>query len=77
VGARDGEFQFASMQRILDQMQHAGIKVILGTPTYSVPTWRYQKHPEILVTHGDENAPPLGDPYHSARKECPTVKGSG
>src|SRR5262249_52314080 len=34
---RDGDFQFAWMQRILDRMQRAGIKVILGTPTYSIP----------------------------------------
>jgi beta-galactosidase len=60
---RDGDFQFAWMQRILDRMQQAGIKVILGTPTYSVPTWLYKEHPEILVTHGDGNAPPLVDPY--------------
>jgi len=31
---RDGDFQFAWMQRILDRMQQARIKVILGTPTY-------------------------------------------
>ena len=48
---RDGDFQFAWMQRILDRMQQARIKVILGTPTYSVPTWLYKEHPEILVTH--------------------------
>src|SRR5439155_19752378 len=61
---RDGDFQFAWMQRILDRMQQAGIKVILGTPTYSIPTWLYKAHPEILVTHLiDGSAPPLGDPY--------------
>src|SRR6516165_1909584 len=60
---RDGDFQFAWMQRILDRMQQAGIKVILGTPTYSVPTWLYKEHPEILVTHSEGSAPPLGDPY--------------
>src|SRR5215831_11632052 len=60
---RDGEFQFAWMQRVLDKMQQAGIKVILGTPTYSIPTWLYKEHPEILVTHLEPTAPPLYDAY--------------
>ena len=59
---RDGEFQFAWMERVLDRMQQAGIKVILGTPTYTIPTWLYKAHPEILVTHNG-TAPPLRNPY--------------
>jgi beta-galactosidase len=59
---RDGEFQFAWMQRVLDRLHQAGIQVILGTPTYSIPTWLYKEHPEILVTHAG-TAPPLGDLY--------------
>ena len=59
---QDGDFQFAWMQRILDRLHQAGIKVILGTPTYSIPTWLYKEHPEILVLH-DGTAPPLTDPY--------------
>src|SRR5947199_4158283 len=59
---RDGEFQFAWMQRVLDRLHKAGIKVILGTPTYSIPTWLYKEHPEILVTHAGK-APQLSNPY--------------
>ena len=59
---RDGDFQFTWMQRVLDRLNQAGIKAILGTPTYSIPTWLYKEHPEILVTHGG-TAPPLNDPY--------------
>src|SRR5260370_30953531 len=59
---RDGQFEFAWMERVLDCMQQAGIKVILGTPTFSIPAWLYRKHPEILVTH-DGTAPPLANPY--------------
>ena len=47
---RDGEFQFAWMDRVVDRLHAAGIKVILGTPTYSIPPWLYRKHPEILLT---------------------------
>ena len=59
---REGDFQFAWMQRVLDRLQQAGIRVILGTPTYSIPTWLYKEHPEILVTHNG-TAPRLGEPY--------------
>ena len=46
---REGEFQFEWMDRVVDKMQAAGIKVVMGTPTYSVPPWLYAKHPEIMV----------------------------
>ena len=47
---QDGVFEFDWMKRIIDRLHQAGIKVILGTPTYSIPPWLYRKHPEILVT---------------------------
>jgi beta-galactosidase len=59
---REGEFQFAWMERVLDRLHKAGIKVILGMPTYSIPTWLYKAHPDILVTHYG-TSPPLNDPY--------------
>ncbi|MBV9301297.1 MAG: beta-galactosidase [Acidobacteriaceae bacterium] len=46
---QDGKFEYAWMDRVVDAMQKAGIKVILGTPTYSIPVWMYHAHPEILV----------------------------
>ena len=45
----DGHFEYAWMDRVVDAMGKAGIKVIMGTPTYSVPTWMVRAHPEILV----------------------------
>ncbi len=45
----DGRFEYAWMDRVVDAMSKAGIKVILGTPTYNIPTWLYHEHPEILV----------------------------
>lgn len=47
---RDGQFEFGWMDRILDRLHAAGIKVIFGTPTYSLPPWLYHQHPEVLVT---------------------------
>src|SRR5580658_3147495 len=45
----DGHFEYAWMDRVVDAMGKAGIKVIMGTPTYSVPTWMVREHPEILA----------------------------
>ncbi len=60
---RDGDFQFAWMDRIVNAMHQAGIKVIMGTPTYSIPPWLYKKHPDILVSHYG-TAPPMTDPWY-------------
>ena len=46
----DGHFEYAWMDRVVDAMNKAGIRVIMGTPTYSIPTWMYQEHPEILAS---------------------------
>jgi beta-galactosidase len=46
---RDGEFDFAWLERVIDRLDKAGIKVMLGTPTYSIPAWLFKKHPEIQV----------------------------
>jgi beta-galactosidase len=66
---RDGEFQFGWMDRVIDRLHRAGIKVLLGTPTYSVPPWLFRKYPEILVSQMTA-APPLSDPV------SPTYPGS-
>jgi beta-galactosidase len=47
---QDGKFEFAWMDRVVEKLHAAGMRVILGTPTYSIPTWMYKEHPEIVVT---------------------------
>lgn len=49
----EGEFRFEWMDRILDKLNEAGIKVILGTPTYSIPAWMSERHPEILAQYAN------------------------
>jgi beta-galactosidase len=45
----EGHFEYAWMDRVVEAMGMAGIKVIMGTPTYSIPTWMAHAHPEILA----------------------------
>lgn len=33
----------------MDAMEEAGINVIIGTPTYAVPTWMVKAHPDVLA----------------------------
>ena len=47
---QEGHFEFAWMDRVVEKLHAAGIKIILGTPTYSIPAWLYKEHPEIIVT---------------------------
>jgi beta-galactosidase len=53
----DGRFDYAWMDRVVDAMSKAGIKVIMGTPTYSIPAWMARQNPEILARkfNGVEN----------------------
>lgn len=49
-----GVFDFGHVDRVIDAMEAAGVGVIVGTPTYAVPAWLAQSHPEVLATtsHG-------------------------
>ena len=57
---REGVFEFEWMDRIIDSMHKAGIKVILGTPTYSIPAWMAEKHPEVLSERINNNKSAYG-----------------
>jgi beta-galactosidase len=56
----DGRFEYAWMDRVVDAMDKAGIKVIMGTPTYSIPAWMAHAHPEILAQYANGRANSYG-----------------
>ena len=47
---QEGVFDFSHVERVMDAMEEAGIHVIIGTPTYAVPSWMVKDHPDVLVT---------------------------
>lgn len=49
VEPQEGVYDFHHIDRVLDAMHKAGIHVIIGTPTYAVPTWLVRKYPDILA----------------------------
>lgn len=50
VEPQDNVWDFKSIDKVLNAMHKAGIKVIIGTPTYAIPTWLAKKYPSVLVT---------------------------
>jgi beta-galactosidase len=46
---KSGVFDFSHVDRVLAAMDKAGIKVIVGTPTYAIPTWLAREHPDVLA----------------------------
>lgn len=47
---QEGDFDFSHVERVVDAMEKAGIYVIVGTPTYAVPTWMVKSYPDVLAT---------------------------
>ena len=45
----DGVFDFSHLHRMLDAAVKYDIKVIIGTPTYAIPSWLAKKYPKILA----------------------------
>ena len=57
-----GHFDWTHIDRALDAATNAGINVIVGTPTYAVPTWLVAMYPDVLATT------PAGEPHYGARQ---------
>ena len=49
----EGRFDFSHVDRVLNAMDKAEIRVIVGTPTYAVPTWLAREHPDVLAITPD------------------------
>jgi beta-galactosidase len=62
VEPQDNAFDFSHIDRVLDAMHKGNIKVIIGTPTYAVPTWLVKKYPSVLATT------PQGQRQYGARQ---------
>ncbi|MFD6099619.1 beta-galactosidase [Nocardiopsis flavescens] len=50
---REGEYDFAWLDRVLDRLHGAGVQVALATPTASPPPWFSLAHPDALPVNAD------------------------
>lgn len=46
----DGVFDFSYIDRVLNEVEKRGMKVIIGTPSYALPAWLQKKDPDVMVT---------------------------
>ena len=44
----DGVFDFSYIDQVLEAAQAAEMQVIIGTPTYAVPSWLVKKDPCVM-----------------------------
>ena len=51
---QEGVFDFSHVIRVMDAMEEAEINVIIGTPTYAVPTWMVKAYPGVLAVRSME-----------------------
>jgi len=72
-----GVFDFSHVDRMLAAMHRQGIRVIVGTPTYAIPTWLARQHPNVLVVnpggvraqYGPRQNMDISDPDYRAAAE--------
>lgn len=43
----EGEYDFAKLDQIIDELSAADFKIILGTSTAAMPAWLFKKYPEV------------------------------
>lgn len=49
----EGVYNFGWLEEIIDDLGHAGIQVILATPSGAMPHWMTQKYPEVMQVRQD------------------------
>ena len=47
---QEGKYDFSILRKTLDKASQFGLQVIIGTPTYAVPSWLVKKDPFVLAT---------------------------
>ena len=75
----EGAYDFDWLDRAIDTLGAAGLKVILGTPTATPPIWVVEKHPDMLAIDAEGRVRKFGSRRHYAfshegyRRECARI----
>lgn len=78
----EGHFDFAWLDRIIDQLHASGIKVLLATPSGARPAWLSQRYPEVLrvnenrqrALHGGRHNHCMSSPVYRRKTEIINTK---
>lgn len=57
---KEGEFDFAWLDRIVRMLAEHSISIVLCTPTNCPPLWFYEKYPDAVQVGADGNRIPIG-----------------
>lgn len=49
----EGQFDFSFFDHVIERAKAHGLKIVLGTPTATIPAWLAKKHPNILSEFED------------------------
>lgn len=60
---REGRFEFAWFDDLLDQMHAAGIRVVLDIPGLPAPIWLHRKYPGVDIVSQEGNRLPPAERY--------------
>ena len=69
----DGTFTFEWLDRAIQVLSDAGLKIILGTPTAAPPAWMINKYPEILPVDSEGRVRGFGGRHHDCQSN-PTYR---
>ncbi len=59
-----GDLQFEWLDRAVETLGAAGLKVVMGTPTATPPRWMLDRHPDMLAVDQDGNPRKFGSRRH-------------
>jgi beta-galactosidase len=59
-----GTYDWGWLDRAIDVLGKAGLKVVLGTPTATPPRWMIEKHPDMLPVSEDNQIRKFGSRRH-------------
>ncbi|KMW56304.1 Beta-galactosidase [Candidatus Rhodobacter oscarellae] len=59
-----GDLQFDWLDKAIDVLGGAGLRVVLGTPTATPPRWMLTKHPDMLAADADGRPRKFGSRRH-------------
>lgn len=68
IEPRENAYDWTWLDRAIDTLAAAGLKLILGTPTATPPAWLTQRHPDVLRVGADGRRWSHGGRRHT----CPT-----
>jgi len=64
IEPKPGQFEWDWLDRAIDVLGKAELKIVLGTPTATPPRWMVDKHPDMLVVDKDGNPRKFGSRRH-------------